>query len=248
MAVKEKDQQENIQDLLAKVEAISRVQAVIEFELDGTIITANDNFLNAMGYTLEEIQGKHHSMFAETDYAQSAEYKEFWHKLNLGEFDSGEYKRFGKHGKEVWIRASYNPIFDANGKPLRVVKYASDVTEEKLHNAGFEGQIDAIGKSQAVISFNMDGTIIDTDDIKFVARFELVVSVGDHEVSIRQTIEDLDVARHTQTGADLDLLHGSIIAFTDDTHHILPVSHRQHRRFGGHHGFAFIAQYIDLHQ
>ncbi|NMP32435.1 PAS domain-containing protein [Thalassotalea sp. M1531] len=181
MAVKEKDQQENIQDLLAKVEAISRVQAVIEFELDGTIITANDNFLNAMGYTLEEIQGKHHSMFAETDYAQSAEYKEFWHKLNLGEFDSGEYKRFGKNKKEIWIQASYNPVFDDDGKPYKVIKFATDITAQKMQSANYQGQIEAIGKSQAVIEFNMDGTIISAND-NFLAAMGYCLEevVGQH--------------------------------------------------------------------
>ena len=94
----------------AKIDAINKAQAVIEFNMDGTIVTANDNFLSVVGYTLDEIQGKHHSMFADPTYAASAEYKEFWAKLNRGEYDAGEYKRLGKGGKEVWIQASYNPI------------------------------------------------------------------------------------------------------------------------------------------
>ena len=117
-----------------------------------------------MGYTLDEIKGKHHSMFAEPDFARSLEYKAFWEKLNRGEFESAEYKRLGKGGKEVWIQASYNPIMDLNGQPFKVVKYASDVTEQKLKNADYSGQIDAIGMSQAVIEFNMDGTIINAND------------------------------------------------------------------------------------
>lgn len=113
----------------ALTEAMSRSQAVIEFNMDGTIITANENFLSTMGYTLAELQGKHHSMFAEESYRNSAEYRAFWEKLNRGEFDSGQYKRLGKAGREVWIEASYNPILDRNGKPYKVVKYATNITE-----------------------------------------------------------------------------------------------------------------------
>ncbi len=151
-------------ELLGKINAIDKVQAVIEFNLDGTIITANENFLNTVGYSLQEIQGQHHSMFAEPGYAASAEYKLFWEKLNRGEFDTGEYKRLGKGGKEIWIQASYNPIFDEDGKPCKVVKYATDVTEQKLQAAEFSGKMDAISKSQAVIEFNLDGTIITANE------------------------------------------------------------------------------------
>jgi methyl-accepting chemotaxis protein len=150
--------------LKAETAAISKAQAVIEFNMDGTIITANDNFLGALGYTLEEIQGRHHSMFVDEAFARSVEYKEFWAKLNRGEYEATEYKRLGKGGKEVWIQASYNPILDRNGKPFKVVKYATDVTEQKLQSADFQGQIDAISKAQAVIEFNMDGTIIGAND------------------------------------------------------------------------------------
>ena len=143
-----------------QITAIGRAQAVIAFEMDGTIVTANENFLRAMGYTLAEIQGKHHSMFVEQAMRDSAAYREFWAKLNRGENQSAEYKRIGKGGKEVWILASYNPVLDEKGKPFRVVKFATDVTKEKLATADLAGQISAIGKSQAVIEFNMDGTII----------------------------------------------------------------------------------------
>ncbi|RIK56473.1 MAG: chemotaxis protein [Nitrospira sp.] len=118
-------------DLQAKVDAINRVQAVIEFNLDGTVITANDNFLKALGYTLGEIQGQHHRMFCDPAHANSPEYAAFWAKLNRGELDAGVYRRLGKGGKEIWIQASYNPICDAKGKLYKVVKFASDVTEER---------------------------------------------------------------------------------------------------------------------
>ncbi len=111
-------------------EAIEKSQATIEFNLDGTIIRANQMFLDAMGYRLEEIKGKHHSIFVEPSYRNSNEYKEFWQKLNAGEFNSGEYKRLGKGGKEVWISASYNPVLDPVGKPFKVVKFATDITAQ----------------------------------------------------------------------------------------------------------------------
>jgi methyl-accepting chemotaxis protein len=144
----------------SKIAAISRAQAVIEFKLDGTIVTANENFCKALGYSLSEIEGKHHSLFvAEADRNGTA-YREFWAALNRGDYQAGEFKRIGKGGKEVWILASYNPLLDETGKPYGVVKFATDVTAEKLKNADLAGQIAAIDKAQAVIEFNMDGTII----------------------------------------------------------------------------------------
>ena len=153
-----------VADFSGQMEAIRKALAVIEFNMDGTIITANDNFLDAMGYTLAEVQGRHHSMFAEPEYKASAEYRAFWEKLGRGEYETGEFKRLGKDGREVWIQASYNPIFDTDGKPFKVVKYATDVTEQKLAAAEFSGQIAAINKALAVIEFNMDGTIINAND------------------------------------------------------------------------------------
>ena len=144
----------------SKVSAIGRAQAVIEFKLDGTIVTANQNFCQALGYSLAEIEGKHHSLFVAQSERDGGAYREFWAKLNRGEYQAGEFKRIGKGGREVWILASYNPLLDENGKPFGVVKFATDVTAEKLKNADLAGQIAAIDKAQAVIEFNMDGTII----------------------------------------------------------------------------------------
>ena len=141
----------------AKLDAIDRSQAIIEFELDGTIRTANHNFLSVLGYSLDEVQGKHHSLFVEPAYRDSADYKEFWARLGRGEFQAAEYKRITKDGRAVWIQASYNPILDRNGKPTGVIKIASDVTQQKLHSADDAGQIDPIGKAQAVIEFDLDG-------------------------------------------------------------------------------------------
>ncbi|MEW6768180.1 MAG: PAS domain-containing methyl-accepting chemotaxis protein [Pseudomonadota bacterium] len=152
------------QELSAKLDALGKSQAVIEFNLDGTIIAANQNFLSAMGYRLDEIQGKHHGMFVDPDYRESAEYKDFWEALRRGEFQSREFPRVAKGGRQVWIQASYNPLLDSHGKPFKVVKFASDITEQKLKNADYEGQINAIRKSQAVIEFNLEGTIITAND------------------------------------------------------------------------------------
>jgi methyl-accepting chemotaxis protein len=152
------------QEFAAKLSAISKSQAVIEFAMDGTILTANEKFLEALGYTLPEIQGKHHSMFVEPAMRDSTAYRDFWANLNRGQYQAAEYKRIGKGGKEVWILASYNPILDEKGKPFKVVKFATDVTEQKLKNADLAGQIAAIAKSQAVIEFNMDGTVLTAND------------------------------------------------------------------------------------
>ena len=147
-----------------KICAIGRAQAVIEFNMDGTIVTANENFLKAMGYALDEIKGKHHSMFVTPEDRASAAYAEFWARLNRGQFEAAEYKRIGKGGREIWILATYNPILDEAGKPFKVVKFATDVTAQKIKAADNDGQIAAIWKSQAVIEFNMDGTIRTAND------------------------------------------------------------------------------------
>lgn len=148
------------QDAAAIAKAVDRSQAVIEFELDGTIITANDNFLHALGYTLGEIQGRHHRMFLPPSEHDSREYAAFWERLRKGEHHAAEYRRIGKGGHEVWIQASYNPLLDADGKPFKVVKFATDISRQKQVFADYAGQVEAIGKSQAVIEFQLDGTIV----------------------------------------------------------------------------------------
>ncbi|MBH1513919.1 chemotaxis protein [Stenotrophomonas maltophilia] len=151
-------------ELEAQVAALHRVQAVIEFALDGTILQANENFLQAMGYRLEEIQGKHHSLFVDPEQARSAGYRDFWARLGRGEYDAGQYRRFGKNQREIWIQASYNPVLDRQGRPYKVVKFATDITAQKLQAADSAGQLAAIDKSQAVIEFSMDGRILSAND------------------------------------------------------------------------------------
>ncbi|MBC7953467.1 MAG: PAS domain-containing methyl-accepting chemotaxis protein [Rhodospirillaceae bacterium] len=151
-------------ELEEKLNALNKSQAIIEFQMDGRIINANNNFLNALGYEASEVQGKHHSMFVDPAYRDSDDYRQFWEKLNRGEYQAAQYKRIGKGGKEVWIEASYNPIIGANGKPYRVVKYATDVTSQKREFADLLGQVNAIKKSQAVIEFNLDGIVKDANE------------------------------------------------------------------------------------
>ena len=148
----------------ALVNAIQLSQGVIEFNMDGTIITANQKFLDLMEYPLAELEGKHHQIFCSKSYIKSQEYKEFWEKMNRGEFDVGEYIRFAKNGEAVYIRASYNPILNEDGQPYKVIKIASDVTELKQANAEAQGKVTAIDLSQGTIEFAMDGTILTANE------------------------------------------------------------------------------------
>ncbi|MCO4786489.1 MAG: PAS domain S-box protein [Marinomonas atlantica] len=146
-------------NLRGQLDALSKSQAVIEFDLKGNILFANDNFLNALGYSLDEVVGKHHSLFVDNAYRNSTEYRDFWAKLARGDFQSGEFCRITKQDKRIWIEASYNPIFDEEGKPFKVVKFASDITQKKNESADFISQLEAISNAQAVISFDLDGNI-----------------------------------------------------------------------------------------
>ena len=151
-------------DAQAQVAALHRSQAIIEFNLDGTIITANKNFLDAMGYQLSEIKGQHHKMFVSPVERDSQDYRQFWAALNRGEFKADQFKRIGKGGKEVWIEASYNPILDLQGRPYKVIKFATDISATKAIFADLQGKVEAIGRSQAVIEFELDGTIITANE------------------------------------------------------------------------------------
>lgn len=154
----------NTKDQASLLEALNRSQAVIEFDLEGNILAANDNFLNVMDYSLHEIRGRHHRMFVEPAYSESPEYSEFWKTLRGGNYQRAQYKRLGKHGKEVWIEASYNPILNHEGKPYKVVKFATDVSAQKALFTDLLGQVEALNRSQATIAFNLDGTILTAND------------------------------------------------------------------------------------
>jgi len=150
-------------DCASIMDALSRSQAIIQFDLKGNILTANQNFCDALGYDLKEIVGKHHSMFVDPAETESAEYKTFWRELAAGKCDRRQYKRFGKNGREIWIEASYNPVFKGD-KPVKVVKFATDITESKLKSIEDAAKLSALSRSQAVIEFAPDGTILDANE------------------------------------------------------------------------------------
>ncbi len=147
-------------DARALLATLQASQAVIEFAPDGRILTANGNFLGAVGYTLAEIQGRSHSLFCEDGYAKSDAYRRFWQDLAAGQFQSGEFKRVAKGGRVLWLQASYNPVRDNSGRITRIVKFASDITATKLKSMDDRGKIDAIERAQAVIEFGTDGTVL----------------------------------------------------------------------------------------
>jgi methyl-accepting chemotaxis protein len=172
---------QRVGELAAELAAISRSQAMIEFSLDGTIVTANENFLRVMGYTLAEIVGRHHAMFIPPGERESAAYRQFWADLGRGQFRAEAFRRIAKGGREVWLQASYNPILDGAGKPVRVVKLAADVTEARMEAADTAGQVQAIQRSQAVIEFGLDGRILTANEnFLRVMGYALAEIVGQH--------------------------------------------------------------------
>jgi methyl-accepting chemotaxis protein len=155
------DDAEELQMLRSQLEALHRSQAVIEFDMDGNILTANENFLKTLGYTLSEVEGHQHRMFCESAYVQSAEYKKFWQSLNRGEFQSGEFKRIAKGGREVWIVASYNPVLDAEGHPVKVIKFATDVSASK---AELKARTDIMNLTSIVSESDLRGDILSINE------------------------------------------------------------------------------------
>ena len=181
-------------------EALDRSQAVISFTLDGTILEANDNFLNAMGYTLAEVKGQHHRMFAEPAYAQSPAYRDFWAALNRGEFQAGEFLRLGKGGKEVWIQASYNPIFGNDGAPYMVTKYATDITAQKV----LARQTSEVASSVAAATHEMTGSIQDIARSMAMTR-DSVQMVSNETLAASQFIDQMAAAAESM-GAVVTLI------------------------------------------
>ncbi|WP_426000775.1 methyl-accepting chemotaxis protein [Caulobacter sp. DWR1-3-2b1] len=200
-----------IEQLEATIDAINRSQAVIEFNLDGTIITANDNFLKTLGYSLGEIQGRHHSTFVEAAYGQSAEYREFWRRLSAGEAFADKFRRLGKGGKEIWIQASYNPVFDKAGNPVRVIKFATDITTIEQERAANE---------EARLKADADNSVVEilAESLQRLSRGDLTARIATDMAgryaqikrdfnaaidSLRQTISSItDSANGLQGGAD----------------------------------------------
>ncbi len=167
--------------LAGEAAAIRRSQAVIEFDLTGRILDANDNFLRVVGYDRSEVLGKHHSLFVESAYGSSADYAAFWSKLKSGEPIEAQFLRIGKGGRRVWLQAIYTPILNSAGKPVKVIKFATDITAVKSASADLEGQIAAINKSQAVISFDLTGKVLDANpNFLAVLGYEASEIIGKH--------------------------------------------------------------------
>ena len=191
-------------DLAAKVEAIDKVQAVIEFEMDGTIITANDNFLGAVGYQLNEIQGNHHSMFVEPEYKASAEYRDFWARLNRGEYEAAEYKRLGKGGKEIWIQASYNPVLDQDGNPYKVVKFATDITAQVLQKKENE----ATANIASGLKVCQTGVMMADNNLDIVyLNDNLTEMFRTNQQAIKNTLPNFNVEQ--LVGTNVDVFHAN---------------------------------------
>jgi methyl-accepting chemotaxis protein len=204
-------QQEIAKDFGGQIAAIGRSQAVIEFKLDGTIVKANDNFLNVMGYRLDEVAGQHHRIFCDPAHAQSEEYRQFWAKLGNGGFHAGEFKRLAKGGREVWILATYNSVLDADGKPFKVVKYATDCTEQVKQRQELEARereqtgrlrrlFDQIAESAAQFT---EGSRLIAESAQSLAQGAQTQSASVEEMtaSVEQLRRSIDVVRDSATAA-----------------------------------------------
>ena len=166
---------------LATLNALGRSLAIIEFDPTGKILVANENFCKTMGYEPSELIGRHHSLFVDKAFVDSPDYREFWRSLGAGEFRSAEFKRIAKGGCTVWLQATYNPVMDGKGHVLKIVKFAADVTTEKLRTAEFESKINAISRTQAIIEFTPQGQILTANENFLTAvGYRLEEVVGKH--------------------------------------------------------------------
>lgn len=203
-----KVEEQELIDLRGQVKAISRTQAVIEFELNGTIVVANENFLNLMGYTMGEIKGQHHSIFVDSEFKNSQDYRQFWDRLGRGEFQAGQFKRIGRGGKEVWIQAVYCPILGEDNRPLRVIKYATDITADKLKQQAAEIELTRILSALKTTTTNI---MIADADRKIIYMNDSV------EVMLRAAENDL---RQVLSGFSVDkIIGGSMDAFHKNPAH-----------------------------
>lgn len=163
------DLQQTLTQQNGLLDAINRSMAVIEFDLDAVVLSANDNFLKTMGYRAEQAIGQPHRLFCTPEFGRSAQYSELWSRLKRGEFQSGTFERINSKGESVWLEASYNPIKDASGRVVKVVKYAMDVTAKVQQESEANAKLEAIDRAMAVIEFNLDGSII-TANQNFLTR------------------------------------------------------------------------------
>ena len=181
----------------AVVAALNASQAVIEFTPGGDILTANDNFLACVGYRLDEIAGRHHSLLCDPDYVATDAYRDFWARLGRGEFQSGEFRRIGKGGRDVWIQAIYSPILDEDGKVIRVVKFATDVTRMVLRRQGNERATDSFGHVVGQIGAAREKTVIASSASNETGAIINSVAAAAEELSqsVREIAENMSSAR-----------------------------------------------------
>jgi methyl-accepting chemotaxis protein len=163
------DLQQNLANQTAMLEAIDRSMAVVEFDLNGIVLRANQNFLKTLGFTAEQVLGKPHRQFCTPEFARSSQYTQLWTRLKDGHFESGTFERVASNGQPIWLEANYNPIKDAAGNVVKVVKYAMDVTAKVQQESETKARLQAIDRAMAVIEFNLDGSIISANQ-NFLTR------------------------------------------------------------------------------
>jgi methyl-accepting chemotaxis protein len=198
---------ERLVDLEGQIAAIGRSQAVIEFDLAGNVLTANANFCRVLGYSLDEIRGRPHAMFVEQGYRNSEAYRQFWMKLGRGEYDAGQYLRIGKDGREVWIQATYNPIRDRDGRTLRVVKYATDITDQKRAEALREH---ALEEAARVITALSAGDLTQRMDGSYDGGFaRLQAELNASMETLHSTVQQIRSASSSITSAAGEISQGN---------------------------------------
>lgn len=192
----------------AKQEAISQVMAVIEFTPDGTILTANDNFCQTMGYSLNELINQHHRQFCKADYAQSTEYQQFWHNLAQGEFTKGTFERFAKDGRSVWLNASYNPIRNAQGVVYKVVKFATDITLELSQHRELQSAVSAFSE---VIEAQAEGDLTKQlpSGVFKGALHDLKNALNYSSMKMNQVVNQVSQVAHIVSHAAIEVKEGS---------------------------------------
>lgn len=195
-------------DIQGQFEALNKVMGVISFDMDGTITDINEIFLDVVGYTREEVIGKHHRMFASPEVASSQAYAEFWAKLNRGEFDAGEYQRMGKGGKDIWLQASYNPILDMNGKPFKVVKFATDITQQKQ----LQITVESAHKSTSIVMSAMsEGDLTKFMEGEYEGEFALLQqAINDTVTKMSTVVQDIVEASINISSSASEISEGNI--------------------------------------
>jgi methyl-accepting chemotaxis protein len=196
-------------DIYGQLEALNKVMGAISFNMDGTIIDINDTFLNVIGYSRDEVVGQHHRMFAPQGVGSSAEYAEFWAKLNRGEFDNGEYEWVSKGGKEIWLQASYTPVFDINGTPYKVVKFATDITEQKQRQHTVES---VLASTAVVMNAMAEGNLTKLMEGEYEGEFaQLQQLINDTVSKMSSMVQDIVVASNSISSAASEISQGNVV-------------------------------------